>query len=249
MELDWSTFVLEIVNFLILAWILKRFLYKPVLDAIGRRKAAVMKTLTDAEARHAAAQALEEQYRNRLSDWEQEKAKLHSTMLEDVEAERARRMGELQSALEQAQEKDRAIEESRRKEWQGKAEEEAIAQGAEFVARLVARAAGPQLEKKLIELALEDLARIPEEQLAALQTACKEAQFKARVTSTFSLDVQQRSAITQALREATCKEINSEFVQDERLLAGLRVSIGPWILRANLQDELEFFAEAARDAR
>jgi F-type H+-transporting ATPase subunit b len=248
-ELDWSTFVLEIVNFLILVWLLKRFLYKPVLDAIGRRKAAIAKTLGDAEERHAAAQTLEEQYRNRLGDWEQEKAKLRAAMLEEVEAERTRRLGELQSALEQAREKNRAIEDSHMKEWQSKAEEEAIAQGAQFAARLVARAAGPELEAKLIELALQDLAHVSEEQLAALRNACQEAQFKAKVTSAFALDEAQRSAIMQALSGATCKDIETEFVQDEHLLAGLRASIGPWILRANLQDELEFFAEAARHAR
>jgi len=248
-ELDWSTFALEIVNFLILVWILKRFLYKPVLDAIGRRKAAIAKTLDDAEQRHAEAQALEEQYRNRLGDWEQEKARLRAAMLEEIEAERARRMGELQTALEQEREKNHAIEESRRKEWQGKAEGEAIAQGAQFAAKLLARAAGPELEAKLIELALQDLAHIPDEQLAALQSACQGAQFKATVTTAFALDAEQRSAIMQALSGATCKELDSEFVQDARLLAGLRASIGPWILRANLQDELEYFAEAARHAR
>jgi len=248
-ELDWSTFVLEIVNFLILVWILKRFLYKPVLDAIGRRKDAIAKTLADSEERHATALALEAQYRNRLGDWEQEKARLRAAMLEEVEAERTRRMGELQNALEQEREKNRAIEESRRKEWQGKAEQEAIAQGAQFAARLVARAAGPQLEAKLIELALQDLAHVSEEQLTALRDACKEAQFKATVASAFALDEKQRNTIMQALRDLTCKDIDAEYVQDEQLLAGLRASIGPWILRANLQDELEFFAEAARHAR
>ena len=37
MQLNWSTFVLEIINFLILVWVLKRFLYKPVLAAIAQR--------------------------------------------------------------------------------------------------------------------------------------------------------------------------------------------------------------------
>ena len=31
MAFDWTTFGLEIINFLALLWILKRFLYRPVL--------------------------------------------------------------------------------------------------------------------------------------------------------------------------------------------------------------------------
>ena len=38
MGLDTTTFVLEIVNFLILLWLLNRFLYRPVQAAIARRQ-------------------------------------------------------------------------------------------------------------------------------------------------------------------------------------------------------------------
>ena len=41
MELSWSTFFLEIINFLVLVWILKRFLYKPVMDVIARRREGI----------------------------------------------------------------------------------------------------------------------------------------------------------------------------------------------------------------
>ena len=37
MQIDWTTLVLEIINFLVLVWILKRFLYKPVMEAIAAR--------------------------------------------------------------------------------------------------------------------------------------------------------------------------------------------------------------------
>ena len=55
MELDWSTFLLEIINFLILVWILKRFLYRPVLEVITRRREQVEKTLHEAHSLRAEA--------------------------------------------------------------------------------------------------------------------------------------------------------------------------------------------------
>ena len=39
MELDWTTFVLEVINFLVLVWILRRYLYRPVLNTLAARKA------------------------------------------------------------------------------------------------------------------------------------------------------------------------------------------------------------------
>ena len=58
MALDWMTFVLELINFLVLIWILNRFLYRPLMNVIAQRKAAIHKTLSDAEVTRSAAQAL-----------------------------------------------------------------------------------------------------------------------------------------------------------------------------------------------
>ena len=49
MELDWTTFILELVNFVVLVWILNRFLYRPVMNVIDQRKAAIQRTLAEAE--------------------------------------------------------------------------------------------------------------------------------------------------------------------------------------------------------
>ena len=38
MEINWFTVIAQVINFLILVWLLKRFLYKPVLNAIAERE-------------------------------------------------------------------------------------------------------------------------------------------------------------------------------------------------------------------
>jgi F-type H+-transporting ATPase subunit b len=69
MNFDWTTFVLEVINFLILVWLLKRFLYRPVLDAVARRQSAVTATLADAATMRTEAQRLQTEYEGRQSDW------------------------------------------------------------------------------------------------------------------------------------------------------------------------------------
>ena len=244
MEFNWPTFFLEIVNFLVLVWILKRFLYQPVLAAIGQRKAAIDKTLSDATARQADAQALERQYQNRLADWESEKEKLRAEVAEEISAQRAQMMAQLENALKQEREKARVVEERRQNELRNRAEEAGIAKGVQFTGRLLARAASRELESKLVSLALEDLDLLPADQLQGLRSVSQQAGLQVKVTSAFPLVPAQRSAIVQKLKEMTQDRIAIEFNEDNRLLAGLRVAIGPWVLRANLQDELEFFAGA-----
>jgi F-type H+-transporting ATPase subunit b len=243
-ELNWPTFFLEIVNFLVLVWILKRFLYQPVLEVISQRKALIDKTLSDATARQADAQALERQYQNRLADWESEKEKLHAQVAEEISAQRAQMMAQLENALQQEREKARVLEERRQNELRNRAEEAGIAKGVQFTGRLLARAASPELESRLVSLALEDLPRLPADQLQGLRSVSQQAGLQVKVTSAYPLAPAQRSAIVQKLKEVTQDRIAVEFNEDSRLLAGLRISIGPWVLRANLEDELEFFSGA-----
>jgi len=48
---DWFTIVAQALNFLILVWLMKRFLYKPVLHAIDEREKRIAKELADADAK------------------------------------------------------------------------------------------------------------------------------------------------------------------------------------------------------
>jgi F-type H+-transporting ATPase subunit b len=49
MEFNLSTFILEIINFLILIWILQRLFYKPLLEVIAKRKQFIDQSLADAK--------------------------------------------------------------------------------------------------------------------------------------------------------------------------------------------------------
>ena len=247
MEFSWTTFVLEIINFLVLLWILKRFLYKPVMDAIARRKAAIEKALADGKVLQDSVQALKEQYENRLGDWEREKEKARTRLLDEIKTERVRLMAGLQASLEQEREKNRVLEQRRIDELRRGIEDEAMAQGGRFAARLLSRLAGPDLEAKLVELVLEDLAHLPNEKRQTIGTAYREAGSKVLVASAFPLSKMQRDALTEALSQLIGQDISCELSQDHHLICGLRITIGPWVLRANLQDELGSFVEAAHE--
>lgn len=249
MQLNWSTFLLEVVNFLILVWILKRFLYKPVLAAIARRKAAIDRTLSDAQAKHEQAQKLELQYQNRVADWEREKEGLRGALNEELRVQRERLTADLQKALEQEREKERVLAERHLAELEDQAAAKGVEKGVQFTARLLERITSPELESRLVAVLLEDLPRLPAAQLKALQEACRNPQRAVKIVSAFPLADGQRSQVVQALREATHENVAAEFEEDSSLVAGLRISAGPWTVRANLRDELQFFAEMVkRDA-
>ena len=244
MEFSWTTFFLEIINFLVLLWILKRFFYKPVMNAIAQRRAAIDKTLSDAKAIQADAETLKQQYQNRLADWEREKEKLRLSMLEEINVERRRLMTALQSDLEKEREKNRVLEERRVSQLRREIEEKAVDRGGQFVSRLLSRLAGSALEESIGELFVEDLPQLPATKLQAIRAACREANAKIKVASVYPIGERQRNALIQAFGNLADQQILCEFAQDQSLTAGWRISVGPWALHANLRDELKFFSEA-----
>jgi F-type H+-transporting ATPase subunit b len=67
------------------------------------------------------------------------------------------------------------------------------------------------------------------------------------VVTAYSLADQQCQALQQLLAEIATPDIPLRFEQNSELLAGVRITIGAWILGANLQDELVGFRELAHD--
>ena len=247
MELNWTTFVLEIINFLVLVWILKHFLYKPVLDVIARRRAGIEKTLVDAEALQADAESLREQYEGRLADWGRERQQAREALVQEIETERASKMAGLQTVLDQEREKAQVTEARRQVDAMRKIEETALMQGARFATRLLEQASGPDTEARLVELVITELTRLPAEHIAALRSSYGKMPEAIVVVSAFPLPDDQRQRLKQALAPVISPNIPLQFEQDSELLAGLRIMLGARVLGVNVRDELKGFTELSHD--
>lgn len=248
MDFDWSTFVLEIINFLILVWILKRFLYRPVLRVIARRHADIEKAMSEARRIETEANELKRQSGRELARWEEEKQAAQARLREELAEERDRLMAELEDSVAEERERRHVLDERRQHDFQRSVEEHGILQGAAFAARLLGRMATPELEQLLYRLLVEDLQGMGVEDKRAVVEAAAAPGLQLRVESAFVLDEDRRAELAQALAKMAGKTLPVEYRENPELLAGFCVSIGPLILHANLRDELKFFTGALRYA-
>lgn len=248
MELNWSTFVLEILNFLVLLWILQRFFYKPVLEAIARRRAGIEQSLSEAQATRSEADALKTQYESRLDEWEGEKGQARENLRLEFAAERERLLAALQLELGEEREKSRALEEKFQADCLRKFEATCLEQGARFVSRLLSAVAGPELDARLFDWALLQLETLPADRLTAIRTACEETPQQAEAVTAYPLDSARRQRLEETLGRLLGMPAACRFGEDAALLAGLRVTLGPWVFDANLQEELRGFAESAHES-
>ena len=246
MEFDWSTLVLEVINFLILVWLLKRFLYQPVLNMIEKRRQKIEAELAQATKGQEEAEVLKKQYEDRLTDWDREKRGNLDELAQQIEQERSKRMQLLDEELAQQRLKNRARDEQQQAQWRNQAEAEALQLGGAFTAQLLKALAGPELDQRLQQLFVDQLAVLSESALHQLREGWQEGSVRVEVVSALPLDTAGQQVIRQALEQKLGHSDGEwRFTCDDKLIAGLRVSIGGWMLHANLQDELHFFTDAA----
>ena len=241
MGIHWTTFFLEIVNFLVLVWLLKRFLYRPVKAMVERRRQEVEARLAEAERRRQEAETLKQRYENRLADWEAEKKEAWEALRRELEAERQRRLQTLQQELAEQRRKAEAVWEQEKREWRHQAEEQALQLGAAFVARLLERLADEPLHHRLVHLLLEDLEKLPVSEQVRIRTAVTDTG-RVKGVSAYPLTEDERQQLNQVLSWILQRQTVLAFEVDPDLLAGVRIDLGSYVIRANLRDELRFFA-------
>ena len=76
MLIDWFTVGAQAINFIILVWLLKRFLYKPILDAVDAREKRVATELADADAKKAEAEKERDEFQHKNEEFDQQRAAL-----------------------------------------------------------------------------------------------------------------------------------------------------------------------------
>jgi F-type H+-transporting ATPase subunit b len=243
-DINWTTFLLEIINFLVLVWLLKHFLFRPVQDMILQRKAGIDKSLADAAETLVKGEKLKTAYEGRLADWEKEKQEARKTFNRQLEEEYAGKLDALQASLQAEREKAQAAEEHRLEEIRQSLEEAALQQGARFAATLLAETVSRETEDRLLGLFLAQLDKLPEERIAELGAGCADNTEEITVTSAFDFPAESRKRLEASLAALCGREISLHYERDGGLVAGIQVVINHTVLSCNLRDELRDFARS-----
>ncbi len=247
MELNWSTFLLEMLNFAVLVWLLAHFLYKPLQSVIARRQQEVADRLAEAAEREQQAQAQQTQLDNRLKQWEQERQQAREQLRQELALERIHKEQALQQQLEQARQRDEVLLQRHRQTQSHRLEQQALQQGARFAGRVLSSCADAGLEARLIELLLDGLPKLPEEQLMEMRQQVAEQDLRPNITTAFELQPTQHEDLDQALQTLLQHPVSCRFDRDPELIAGIKITLGPWIMQASLQDELVSLTEFAHE--
>ena len=104
MSIDWITVIAQIANFLLLVWLLKRFLYRPILDGIDAREAEITKRMAEAGLAEQKAQTAEAEFRQQQAELRTTQNAKIAEALKASEAQRDSLLADARNKLEQEQE-------------------------------------------------------------------------------------------------------------------------------------------------
>ncbi len=219
MTIDWLTVGAQVVNFLVLVYLLQHFLYHPVVNAMDRRERRIARELEEAEGRKAEADREGARFREMQRALEEERAK----RLDAAEREAEQRRQEL---LEQAREEVRQAREqwatdlSREQEELKRSLRRATAQAvARISRRLLADLADADLERRMAGRFLEHLDEMDAETRAALQRGGP-----LTVRTAFPPGQDLKNRLREAVEHHLGRGVDVEFHQAEEILCGIEVS-------------------------
>jgi len=247
MLVDWFTIVAQAVNFLILVWLMKRFLYKPILDAIDEREKRIAKELANADAKSAEAQKELEEFRHKNEEFDQQRDMLLSKATGDAQAERERLLDDARKAVLELNSKQ---QESLRDEEQKlhaairvRTQKEVFAIARKTLTEL----ATTSLEERLVEVFTRRLREMDGEAKESLGRALKSTSEPALLRSTFDLPAEQCAVIQTALNETFSTEIHVRFKTSPELISGIELTANGTKVAWSIGDYLTSLEKSASE--
>jgi F-type H+-transporting ATPase subunit b len=223
MLVDWFTVGEQALNFLILVWLMKRFLYKPILHAIDEREKRIAAELADADAKKAEAQKERDEFRLKNEKFDQERAALLSRAMDEAKAERQRLFDEARKAAaalsSKRQEALRIDAYNLNQAIIRRTQQEVFAIARQALSDL----AGTSLEERMVDTFVRRLGELNGEQKGLLTSPLKGSPSPVIVRTTFELPPAQRAPIEAAINDVLGAQIPIQFGTTPDLISGIEL--------------------------
>lgn len=224
MLIDWFTVGAQALNFIILVWLLKRFLYKPILNAIEAREKHIAAELADAEKKAAEAQRDRDEFQRKSKEFDQQRAALLTKAMDEAKTERERLLDDARKAAEalsaQRRQALRSDAHDLERDIRRRTQQEVFAIARKTLTDLAAAS----LEERMCEVFTCRLRRIDGKAKEGLVEALKTASDPALLRSAFDLPAAQRESIQKALNETFSADVHVRFETAPDLVSGIELS-------------------------
>jgi F-type H+-transporting ATPase subunit b len=224
MLIDWFTVGAQALNFLILVWLLKRFLYRPVLDAIDAREKGIAAELADAGAKQAAARKESDEFRHKNREFDAQRAALLKGATEAADAEHRRLLDGVRKDADAARAARRDALRTEQRDLSREIVRWTQTEVFAIARKALTGLAGAGLEERMCDVFVQRLRGLTGTAKDQLGTALKAAHRPVAVRAAFDLPPAQQRGIQTAVNETFSADIPLQFETVPELVSGIELS-------------------------
>lgn len=239
MLINWFTVFAQIVNFLILVFLLQRFLYKPIMQTIKKRQITIERRWEDAEIAQQEAQQEAATYRQQQQKLQQQEEAMTSQMLQKVDREHQQLLIKARQEVEEMQVKWREALLQEKNDFMRSLRQQIAEQTNLIARRALQDLANADLEQQMISNFCEQLQKIDENQQQIITQSLQKSHQPIIIKSSFEISPGSSQQITEALQVQVISDNPLEFHTSPDLICGIQVKLAGYVISWNLDDYLQ----------
>lgn len=239
MQIDWFTFGAQVINFLILIALLRRFLYGPIVATMEKREQRIAAQWEETERERKQAEQEAESYRQKRQQLEDRREELMTEAKESAAQRRREMLNEVRADVEKSREGWQATVEREKAFYLRELQERAGEQILHVVQRALSDLADVELERHVVKVFTSRLRRIAPETLSASLTDSRDVV----IISAFELPDDAREHLANILHEHIADDIDLRFEVNATLICGLLLQTSDYQIGWNLRDYLSLLEE------
>jgi len=248
MLIDSFTVIAQIINFLILIYLLKRFLFNRIIKIMDEREKQITDQMQDAEtAKEAAQKELEEQRRIR-EELQEKWNEMLSQAKKDAQKKREELVRDARSKIDEEQKNWREAISKQRTAFLRDLRHLSCEQVCQISRKVLSDLAGEKLENQLIENFLIQLGKLSKEEKDDFIRFINKDERKIWVDSSFKLNREKESEIRKILEEIIGDKVEINFKVSPKLICGIETRTEGKKISWNIENYLDGLEEQLKKA-
>jgi len=244
MLIDWFTVAAQAVNFLLLVWLLKRFLYKPVLAAIGEREKRIATQIQEAEKKKAEAVQEQADFSHKNDEVDRQRAGLLLEAANTAKAERDRMLEKARTDSEDLRSKLKKTVHDELDNLNGKIGTLAVQEVFSIARKTLAELADVNLDERMTSIFLRRLHDLNDQQRKELAAALATSSRPALVRTAFEVGPPQKTAIETGVKAILGEGTSIEYETKTDLISGIELTANGQKFAWSIADYLTTLTES-----
>ena len=238
MLIDWFTVAAQVLNFLILLWLMKRFLYVPILHALDAREQRIAAELKDADTKKTEANKEREEFERKNATFDQQRAELLSKATDEVKSQAQAMLDTARKSADDWTAKRQEALRSQADELGQTIEDSARGEVVAITRKALQDLATTDLESSMAGMFMQRLGALDGQAKADLVAALKIASPPPTISSAFPLPTKQQEAIQQLLHASFSSDTPLRFEIRPDLVCGIELSANGQLVSWNVDGYL-----------